>query len=40
MIIVLLGALDADYRTWESTRNKNAELYRALKDKFCHSYVD
>lgn len=38
--LVLLGTLDNNYNSWETTRRKNAELYKALREKFCPSYVD
>ncbi len=40
LYLVLLGALDRDYSTWAKTRKKNADLYKALKEKFFSTYVD
>mgnify|MGYP001445034781 FL=1 len=39
-MLVLLGVFDSDPNKWEKTRQKNSELYQALKNKFFSTYVD
>lgn len=39
-MLVLLGVFDSDPSKWEKTRQKNSELYQALKNKFFSTYVD
>jgi hypothetical protein len=37
---VMLGTLDMNCTTWETSRQANAQLYRTLKEKFCSCYPD